>query len=86
MTTIQFFFFDYDDCLVYGQRHNTSKETLNYFLWNNLKNNQFDTDPLVLKTDLKTVEELSKNVNLKLNDIKCNVLRVTLMHNIVIYP
>ena len=36
MTTIQFFFCDYDDCLVYGQRHNTSKETLNYFLWNKL--------------------------------------------------
>ena len=29
ITTMQFFFFDYDDCLVYGQRHNTSKETLN---------------------------------------------------------
>ena len=46
-----------------------------------------DTDPLLLKTDLKTIEEHTKNVNLKLNEInKCNVLRVTLMHNIVIYP
>ena len=87
MTTIQFFFFDYDDCLVYGQRHNTSKEHWITFFGIIFRTINSDTDPLLLKTDLKTIEEHSKNVNLKLNEInKCNILRVTLMHNIVINP
>ena len=45
-------------------------------------------DALALQTDLTNFEESSKNVNLKLNASKCNVLRVTRKHNHnkVIYP
>ena len=86
VTIIWFFFFiltivwSTDNVITLQKRHWITFFGINFRTINS------DTDPLLLKTDLKTIEEHSKNVNLKLNEIKCNVLRVTLRHHIVIYP
>ena len=73
------FLFEFDDCLVYGQRHNTSKVTYTAmtFFRKFFGTINPDSDALSLETDFTNVKERSKNVNLKLIEIKCEVLRIT---------
>ena len=86
MTIIWFFFFILTIVWSTDTSYHFCRDTAITFFAIIFRTMNSDTDPFLLKTDLKTVEEHYKNVNLKLNEIKCNVLRVTLMHNIVIYP
>ena len=82
------FLFEFDDCLVYGQRHNTSKVTYTAITFFRKFFGKIypDSDALSLKTDFTNVEERSKNVNLKLIENKWEVLRITHKHNKGIYP
>ena len=61
------FLFHFDNSLIYRPRHNTSVETLQFLFFGIIfRTIDSDTDPLLLKTDLKAVEEHSKNVNIKI--------------------
>ena len=82
------FLFQFDACLVYGQRHNTSKVTYTAitFFRKFFGTINPDSDGLSLETDFTNVKGRSKKVNLKLIEIKCEVLRITHKHNKGIYP
>ena len=69
MTIIWFFFFILTIVWSTDTSYHFCRDTAITFFGIIFRTINSDTDALLLKTDLKTIEEHSKNVNLKLNEI-----------------